>query len=254
MALTSRSLFLYGFEVNAYNSNLVFNIGGLPITTSITYGYYSLDSLMTEVVNQLSAAAPSRIFTYTINRNVNGGLESRVTITCNTGSFTLDFTQPSSIGSTLGYAPSLYTGSLSYTSTSTPGTALVSEKIGYTYLGPEFQRELMGAVNVSATGVKQAVVFQVMQFISVEFKFEPQSKVISQWTPFWSWAIQQKAFEFTPEILSPDVVYQVTLEKTASSSKGLGFRMVEMLPEFPFYYKTGLITMRRQQSGIFLAG
>lgn len=252
MALQSKSLILYGFEVNAYNADLTFDIGGSPITTFIPYGFYSLGTLCDAVVLALNTAAPSRVFTYTIDRTLSGGLQSQVTLTCNTGTFNLNFTTPASVGPTLGFNAAIYTGSLSYVSSTPPGTSLVPEYVGYTYLGPEFNREIMGSVNISATGLKQAVVFQIMQFISVEFKYEPQAKVITQWAPFWNWAIQQRVFEFTPQISDPSTVYQVTLERSGSSSKGLGFKMTEQLPEFPFYFRTGLMTMRRQQSAQFL--
>ena len=252
MALQSKSLFLYDFEVNAYNANLSFSIGAGTINTSIPYGFYSLGSLCDAVVSALAQAAPSRVFTYSIDRTVNGGLESRVTLICNSTPFTLYFDQAASVGLLLGFNAAVYSGQTSYVSSTTPGTALVSELIGYTYLGPEFNRQIMGAVNISATGLKQAVVFQIMQFIQVEFKWEPQAKVITQWTPFFNWAIQQRVFEFTPEITNPALVYQVTLEKTGSDSKGLSYKFTEQLPEFPFYYRTGLITMRRQAAAQFL--
>lgn len=243
MALTAKSQFLYGLEVNSYNQNLSFSIGAGTLSGSLTYGYYTLEDLVIEVVRVLTQLAPSKTFTYSINRTSTGPF---VTITCSSGTFSLFFASPSSIGPTLGYAAVSYTGSLSYTAPSTCGTILETTREGYTYLGPEFQRQVMGAVNVSATGLKEAVVFQVMQFVQAEFKHEPQAKVITDWTPFFNWAIQQRPFEFTPSIADPTTVYQVTLEKTAVDGKGLGFKITEMLPEFPFYYKTGLITMRRQ--------
>lgn len=252
MALSSKSLILFGFEITAQNASLTFSVGGSPINAAIPYGFYSLASLCDAVVSAMGAAVPSRVFTYGINRTVSNGLESRVTLNCNTGTFNLNFSGPGSIGATLGFNPVNYTGGLSYTGAFTPGIALVPELVGYTYLGPEFNREVMGAVNLSATGLKQAVVFQIQQFIQVEFKMEPQAKVITQWAPFWNWAIQQRVFEFTPEVGNPGLVYQVTLEKTASQGKGLGFKMTEQLPEFPFYFRTGLITMRRVEAARYV--
>jgi len=62
------------------------------------------------------------------------------------------------------------------------------------------------------------------------------------------WLIQQREFEFTPEISSPNLVYEGTLEKTDSDSKGLGFEFKEMLPDFPFYYRTGMMQFRLKQT------
>jgi hypothetical protein len=254
MALTSKSLFLYGFTVDAYNANLTFNIGGSDLIGTIPYGYYSLETLCQAVMTALSSLAPSRLFSYSIDRTVSGGTQNRVTFTCNTGIFQLNFLVPSSIGPTLGFLSLNYTGSLSYTSNLSAGTTLVPELVGYTYLGPDFYKDINGSVNISATGLKEAVVFQIMQFIQVEFKYEPQAKTIIQWSPFWNWAIQQKVFEFTPQVSDPTTYYEVTLEKSSTNGKGLGFKMTEMLPNFPFYYQTGLITMRRQINPTFITG
>lgn len=246
MALTGKSLIRYGFEVNAYNANVFLSIGGPTLYGQLTYGFYTVDSFMLEVIRVLNALAPSRVFSYSVNRTINSGTEIRVTIAVNTGTFSLDFTQAATFGPTLGFMSIVYSGQSSYTSSASGGTQIIPEYIGYNYLGPEFTRQVLGSVNISASGLKEAVVFQTMQFLQVEFRYEPQAKVITQWTPFFDWAIQQKVFEFIPQTSSPTTYYEVTLEKSSSDSKGLGFKMSEMLPSFPFYYQTGLMVFRRQ--------
>lgn len=255
MALQSKSLFLYGFEVTQFNCNLSFKNDALgsTINTTLNFGFYSLDSLMTEVVRAMNEAdTGASIYTYTIDRTINGGTESRVTISTTGAYLLIDFSVAASCGLLMGYNAAIYSGATSYTSATSPGTSLIPERIGFTYLGPEFDRKVQGAVNISAAGEKEAVIFAIQKFISVEFKFEPTAKVISEWEPFLSWAIQQRTFEFTPQISSPNTVYQVTLDKTSADGKGLAYRMVEQLPEFPFAYRTGMLTMRQKQSSTFI--
>ena len=85
MALTGQSLFRYGFEVTTSNNALDFKkvSGGTEVQATLRSGYYSLTGLMDEVARAMNAADPAHVYGYTINRNVNGGLECRVTITTN---------------------------------------------------------------------------------------------------------------------------------------------------------------------------
>jgi hypothetical protein len=99
---------------------------------------------------------------------------------------------------------------------------------------------------VSAAGVKEAVVWQVQEFLEVEFKYEPEAKVITEWEPLVEWMIQQRGFEFTPEIGLPNIVVDCTLESSSGDGKGLGFKWKEMLPQFPFLYQTGLMRFRKR--------
>jgi len=101
---------------------------------------------------------------------------------------------------------------------------------------------------VSASGLKEAIVFSFQQFISTEFKYEPKVKVENEWIPFLRWAIQQRPFEFIPMITDPDIFIDVTLERTSEDGKGLGFRMMEMLPQLPNLYKTGTLVFRKNNA------
>jgi hypothetical protein len=56
--------------------------------------------------------------------------------------------------------------------------------------------------------------------------------------------IQQRQFEFTPDLTAPTIFYDVTLESIPADGKGLGFMGMEMLPDFPFQYDTGLMKFR----------
>lgn len=251
MALTSQSLFLYGFQVTELNQNLQFKAssGGPVLTAILTLGFYSLGSLLTEVVKQMSLQDPVSVYTVTANRTVSGGTQNRVTIATNGAFLSILFgsgsLSVSSCASLLGFLAADQTGATSYVGAVSAGTALITQFAGYNYLGPEFNQKVFGNVNVSASGVKEAIVFQDQQFIDVEYRYETRANVIANWQPLLIWMMQQKLFDFTPEITSPTVFYSVTLEKNSADGKGLGFKPTEMLSQgFPNLYTTGPMTFR----------
>lgn len=250
MALRSQSLFLYGFNVVTNNKYIDFNIvsGGAQLTATLTEGYYSLTDLLNEIQLQLSAADPTNVYTVTADRTVSGGTQNRVTIATSGAFLSLLFAtgthHTASAAVMAGFAATDLTGSTSYTGVSSAGTAVLTTMTGYSHLGNLYMPKNFGAVNVTASGLKEAVVFSIQQFIQVGFMYEPQDYVNSTWYPFMIWAISQKPYDFTPEITAPTVFFDVTLESTESDGSGLGFNMTEMLPEHPFLYKTGNLKMR----------
>lgn len=252
MALTAQSLFLFGFQVDETNRNIDFRVvaAETPRLAQLRLGFYSLSGLLDEIERAMHEQATTVTFTASADRTISGGTENRVTIAASSAVLELLFaTGPgsaSSVAPLIGFPATDHTGATTYTGTSTAGTALIPERTAYNYLGPEFHREVFGSVNVSASGLKEAVVWQIQKFIQAQFKHEPQAKVISEWMDFMEWAIQQRPFDFTPEVTSPTVFYDVTLEKTSADGKGLGYMIREMLPQFPFDYDTGLLTMRQK--------
>lgn len=250
MALTAKSKFLYGIEVTALNNAIDFktSAGGSVLMATLTIGFYSLTAILNEIKRAMQEVDPSNTYTVTADRTVMGGLENRITIATSGAFLSLLFASgprtTTTVAPLIGFTVADQTGSTSYTGTSSAGTVLVPDYVGYNYLGTDFMKKVNGAVNISASGVKEAVVFQVQHFWQVQFKYEPQAKVISEWSPFLEWAIQQRLLEFTPEISSPNSFYEGTLEKTSDDGKALGYKMTEMLPNYPFNYDTGLMTFR----------
>lgn len=260
MALKNRSLFLYGLQVTESNSSIDFRAVALetPRQATLRLGYYSLTSLMEEVVRAMTEVDGTRTYTVTANRSISAGTQNRITISTNGSVLELLFlTGPrnaSSSATLLGFNPVDYTGSTTYTGASSAGTAMVPTLTGYNYLSPDKFRKVFGSVNLSASGRKETIIFQVQEFWQVEFKYEPDGpdsdpanfKVSTQWTPLLNWMIQQRPIEFTPDIaLAPNSFFGGTLESTSSDGKGLGFTLREMLPEHPNFYTTGLMTFRK---------
>lgn len=252
MALTNRSVFLYGYEITTLNNAIDFYASPLdsptPRQATLSLGFYSLTSLLREVARALIAADPLRIYTVSVDRTVSGGLQNRVTISTNGSYFQLLFSSgprsTSSVGPLLGFPLIDFTGALTYTGSSSTGTVLAPTLRGYNFIPPDNSQKVFGSVNVSASGLKEAVVFNVQQFWTVEFRYEPVS-MLASWQGFLIWAIQQRRLEFTPDVSQPTIFYEGTLEKTGADPKGLAFELKEMLPQFPNLYQTGVLQFRK---------
>jgi hypothetical protein len=249
MALKTQSLILYSYEVltSAQYIDFQSTSGGPVLTAVVNLGEYSLTNLLQAIASAMAEADSTNVYTLTANRNIMGGYQNRVSISSNGSYFKLLFGSgphaSTSLASLLGFNQVDYTGATSYIGAQTTGTSLIPAYIGYNYNDDQNQAKVFGAVNVSAVGLKEAIVFQIQNFLDVEFKYEAKS-ALPNWNSFWTWAIQQRPFDFTPEISNPNTFYQVTLEKTPADSKGLGYLMKEMLPDFPNYYQTGAINLR----------
>lgn len=249
MALSSQSLFLYGFQVTDLNSSFDFRAvsGETPRLATLSLGYYSLTSLLQELVRAIQAVDASHSYTATVDRTVGGGSQNRVTIT-STGTYfqILGATGPR-VGSSclplLGYSALDYSGALFYTSQATAGISLSPAWIGYSYIGPDDFQAVEGTVSRSASGVKEAIVFSVKKYWQVEFKNEPKAN-LPLWRPFLQWIMLQRPIDFTPEISDPATFYQGTIDKTEMDGNGLGFRVKEQLPQMPNFFGTGLLTFQ----------
>ena len=252
MALQAQSLFLYNYEVTELNSALDFRVVALetPRQATLELGTYSLTGLLEQIVLQLKAQANLFDFTATADRTVNGGTENRITIDTTSGFFELLFGSGPRFGTScaplIGFPATDQTGATTYTGTSTSGTTLIPDLIGYNYLRPEYFKKNFGNVNIAADGTKESIVWQLQEFWQVQFKYEPQTRLISEWEPLMNWLIQQNPLEFTPEITSPNDFFEGTLEKTSQDGRGLAHTWKEMLPRFPFLYDSGLLTFRKR--------
>lgn len=251
MALTAKSLFLYGFEINEFNSSIDFRttFGGTIYQATVDYGYYTFTQLKQKIKLAMEAAQPAYTFAISMDRSISSGESNRVSFNTSAGYLELLFlTGPrnaTSIDQILGFNHTDYTGASFYVGSTNAGTILIPELVGYSYLGPEHIRKVFGALNVSADGTKEALVWSVQRFFEVEFKHEPSIKVITEWVDLMTWMIQQKPIEFTPMITTHTVFYEATLESSPADGKGLGYKLIEMLPDFPFDYKTGMLNFRQ---------
>lgn len=249
MALTAKSLFNYGIQVTALNRNLDFVAvsAGPTLTAVLNLGFYSPGGLADQIALQMQTEDPDNIYTVSVDRTIMGGTQNRITISTNgtflsllLGSGPNVATSPAGI---MGFNAVDYTGGTTYTGSQSTGTILMPDFIGYNYDDSTNQAKLFGAVNIATSGLKEAVTFNTQFFVNVEFKYEPSTR-LPVWKAFFLWAIQQRQFDFTPEISSPTNVFNCTLEMTEYDDQGLGYHMIEQLDEVPNLYKTGALKFR----------
>lgn len=249
MALGAKSLLNFGIQITALNNKIDFQIVALgpTLTATLTQGSYSTAELAAEVALQIQTLDSVNIYSVTIARNIMGGTQNRMIISTSGAYLSLLFFSGPNVNVTsaivMGFNQADYTGSTTYTGSTSIGTTLIPDYIGYNYSDDNNTGKVFGATNVSASGLKESTTFATQLFIGVQFKYEAKAR-LTFWKAFFLWAIQQKSYEFTPEISSPDTVYTVTLESTDYESQGLGYQMPEMLPDFPNFYETGTLTFR----------
>lgn len=249
MALSSLSLINYGLQVTTLNRYLDFKASalGATLTATLDLGFYSIAGLAQEIATQMNSVDAANNYTVSVDRTLAGGTQNRLTIATSGTFLSLLFATGShtttSVAPLIGFNPTDYTGTTHYTGSASLGTPLIPSQIGYNYLNDMNQVKVFGAVNVAASGLKEAITFNFQKFIEVNFKYEPKSRLI-EWQTFFLWAIQQRPFDFIPEVSNPSTAYQVTLDKTAYDGKGLGYQMRELLPQFPNFYETQLLTLR----------
>lgn len=252
MALGAKSLFNYGIQITALNNLIDFQVVSLgpTLTATLTQGSYSTAELAAEVALQLQTIDSVNIYSVTIVRNIMGGTQNRMIISTNGAYLSLLFFSGPNVNVTsaivMGFNQTDYTGSTTYTGSTSIGTTLIPDYIGYSYSDDNNTGKVFGAINVSTSGLKESTTFATQLFIEVAFKYEAKAR-LSFWKSFFLWAIQQKSYEFIPEISSPDVVYTVTLESTEYDNQGLGYQMPEMLPDYPNSYETGALKFRISQ-------
>jgi hypothetical protein len=251
MAVSAKSLFLYGFEVTPQNSSIDFqNVSlGPELMATLRVGFYSLSSLMVEIVRALEAADTTNNYTASADRTINAGTENRVTISTSGAFLSLLFGSGTRAASTvaplIGFTSVDQTGSTTYTGSTSCGTILIPNFFAFTFLPPEAHRESIGVVNVSSSGLVESVIFSTPEFWQCEFKYIPKALMMTDWRDLLTWAAQKKQLEFTPEITSPTLFYSGILEKSSAGQNGLGYMNKEMLPDFPNQFQTGIMTFRK---------
>lgn len=246
MALGAKSLFNYGIQVSTLNNALDFKIAALgpTLTAFLSPGFYSPQGLAAQIAFQLQSLDSVNIYSVTVTRNIGGGTQNRMIVSTNGSYLSLLFSSGPNVNIScsglMGFNISDYTGFTTYTGSASIGTILIPSYIAYNY---NDSTKLFGAVNVAASGLKESTTFALQKFLMMEFRYENALKKL-EWENFLTWAIQQRAFEFIPEISDPNTFFDVTLESTETDGQGLGYSMTNMLPDYPYLYQTGSLQFR----------
>ena len=171
VALSALSLMNYGLEITALNQNLDFKAlsGGPVLTAAIPLGFYFPISLSEAIAIALLNADPVNNYSSSVSYSYLGGSENRLTISTTGTYLSLLFaTGPNTFTSVvglIGFNEVDYVGSTAYVGSQTTGTVLIPSQIGYNYLDDQNTLKVFGAVNVSASGLKETVTFNFQEFI-----------------------------------------------------------------------------------------
>lgn len=250
MALTTKSAFFYGLEVTALNYALDFQVGATVYAATLRRGNYTATTLAAEIARAMSEADITHTYSATYGRNVLfGSIVSQFAIT---GSSAFRFLFASgtrtavNCAALLGWTVIDTAVSTNQLSNASFGETLEPDLIGYSYQPITSMRKIVGSLNVSASGIKESIIYSNQQFFQVEFKYEPEATALVYWADFFDYATRQNLIEFAEDKSVPAVTIDCTLESTEFDGKGMGYLMKEMLPDFPFFYRTGIMRFRKR--------
>lgn len=253
--VTDLSLFLYGFDITAFNQYINFQkvSMGTVLTAVLNVGNYTGAQFLAEIKRAMEFADGVNTYTVTLDRTINGGKENRLTISTSGAFLSILFSSGVNAGTSpaglMGFLDSDYTGATHYTGTNNAGTILVPDMPAYNFQPLDSIVENDGVRNITASGIKETLVFAQMQFFEGEWKWITDlfsNDQYSQWKAFLKYATRQLQFEFTQSIAEdPTTALQCTLETTAQDSNGLKYELKQMTGENMYrVYQTGLLRFR----------
>jgi len=238
----------YGVEVTANNRSIDFKIsgGGSELQATLRVGLYSPNSLKTEIARAMTLADPSNTYTVTIDRDISGGTQNRMTIATSGAFLSLLFATGTRAGSTsaalMGFTATDKTGATTYTGSSSVGTVLVP-----TYPPQDYQplgtiHDARRAVNDSTGGRIETVSFQTFRNFQFRIKWiEEDSSEFDSFQALHIWLLRGGPIEFLGKVTEPSVV---------SIGVPLNLRtpveLNRMTPSFYDYFETPVYTFREQ--------
>lgn len=256
MALSTHSVFYYGYQVTADNQYINFKEGaGAEKTAVVPVGTYSLTRLLQVVAAALNTAS-SITWSVTVNRTTR-----IVTITADSTASLLFLTGGNAINSIatlLGIAGLDYLNQTTFVGTSASGKEYRPQYLLQDYKDKtETQRLINATVNKSASkqtvsvqhfGVEQFYKFDIKYITDRDvrgsdafYKYNPNA--VAEVKEFLQWITQKYIVEFMPDENAPDTYDRMYLDASAAVSEGTGYELKEKVDvDLPRFYDTGLLT------------
>lgn len=259
MTIKTRSLFYYGQTIDETNFSLDFSEGGGELQATLSIGEYSLETFAVEIARAMNIVA-GQVYTVTVDRTTR-----KITISA-PGNFELLVSSGSRSGthvfSLIGFTGADRTGADNYEGNNGSGSEYRPQMVLTNYLDPGLNEEDVSAnVNESGSGA----VIEVFSFGSRSFtefniqyitdKVQGVNSIVDQnlsgvddAVAFMQYSRTKAVMEFMPDLNDTSTFHNIILEKTKSSSKGVGFRLNKMFkPGVEDYYETGMILFRKTE-------
>lgn len=255
MALSTFSIFYYGFKVTSSNKYLNFDEGSGELTATIALGTYDSAGFAQAVQDALNAIGG---FTYAVSFDRD---DRRFTISAGsnfdllTDSGTQSANAPWDI---LGFSTDAdFSGDDSYTGDLNGGSAYRPQFILQDYQDPDtFQKRQDPSINESANGIIEVISFGITKFIDMSIKYitniaqdgiviKSNPNGVSDAVSFFEAITGRGKFEFMPDISDRDTFYTVILDDLDGSKNGTDFKFKELVGQsLPNYYEVNGITLR----------
>lgn len=248
--ITTRSKFVYGFDVDTSNQYLCFKEGVTEKIADVEFGNYTIAEGLQAVADAMNAAGDN---TYSLTIDRASGL---VTISAD-ADFDLLITSgtaETSIFELLGFSGADQTGADNYTGSAVCGEIYYPQFLLQDYTPPEhFVESIEATVNRSASGRVEVVTFGEEQKIEFNIKYITNNTmdgevILNSSTgredavQFLNYISKKKRFEFFPD-RDDETLYKVIAESLPGYSKGTGFKL-RMMPGLFDIYETGSMQLR----------
>jgi len=265
MTIATRSVFYYMDNIELSTSYVDFKEDGAAMEAQLVTGAYSLGDFATELTRVMTAKSELSgngwTYTPTVNRTTRKLTISAVGGESNTAqTFSLLTQSGSHAGSSAlivaGFSGTDKTGATSYEGSSGIGNEYKPQFLLQKYIPSEnYQERLSPSVNQSASGKVEVLSFGIVPYIQMEIPFctdinqgtegiiENNATGVADVIAFLKAITAKINFEFIPDVDSRGTYQKVLLESAPGSSKGVGYKLKEMLP-LNGYFTTGKLKLR----------
>jgi len=274
MTIETKSMFAYGIDVDASNSNIYFDEGNGEILSVIPFGTYTLESYARIIAETMSS---NGVLNYgydfdkvgrTIDIHANGLFD--ILVISASGDFNFAKTagfvdveyygQGNTYGDGSIYGNKDFTGLTLYRSKIEVGSTYTPQFILQSYIDEKHERALrFASSNESSSGVIETISFGKNKFFSFNIKYatnriktknnhiDRNDTGVEDLESFMDYIIERKEIEFFPDRDDLSISHILVLERAVGGGKGTGFKLKEVR-NAPNYFETGVLKFRKLEN------
>ena len=255
MALLTRASFYFGHIVTDSNKYINFNEGSGELTATLSVGNYSLSQYVLEVQRAMRAVG-ALDYLVLVNRT------TRIVTISAASNFSLLITSGTQVAqsafSMLGFTGADVTGASTYSGSLVSGSKYTPQFPFVDYVPTTDWHEAIDAtMHKSGSGKVQVIKYGVQKYMECEIDYitdtncgvgsmiEANPNGVNDLRSFMSYLTNNGLVEFMPNRDDASVFETFILDKTETSSVGLGFKLKEKLGDgLAGFYSSGRLTFR----------